>query len=58
MEYDVVNIITLVVHLHVKIVFLKGDLKEEVHMTSLEGYVIPRREIKVCHLVKTLCGLC
>jgi hypothetical protein len=31
MEYDVVNIITLVVHLDVKIVFLKGDLKEEVH---------------------------
>jgi hypothetical protein len=33
MEYDIVNIVTLVVHLDVKIVFLKGDLKEEVHMT-------------------------
>jgi hypothetical protein len=33
MEYDVENIVTLIAHLDVKIVFLNEDLKEEVHMT-------------------------
>jgi hypothetical protein len=32
-------------HFNVKTVFLDGDLKEEVYMTQLKGFVIPGQEI-------------
>ncbi|KAH9288125.1 hypothetical protein KI387_032242, partial [Taxus chinensis] len=41
----------------VKSSFLNGDLQEEVYMTQPEGYVIPRKEMMVCRLIKSLYGL-
>jgi hypothetical protein len=32
-------------HFNKKIVFLNGDLKEEVYMTQQKGFVIPGQEI-------------
>ncbi|GJW65330.1 zinc finger, CCHC-type containing protein [Tanacetum coccineum] len=48
----------LVIHqMDVKIVFLNGDLDEEVYMKQLEGFVMLGNEHKVCKLVKWLYGL-
>ena len=37
-----------------KIVFLNGDLDEEVYMQQLEGFVVPGQKHKVCKLVESL----
>ncbi|GJV18870.1 zinc finger, CCHC-type containing protein [Tanacetum coccineum] len=48
----------LVIHqMDVKIIFLNGDLDEEVYMKQPEGFVMPGNEHKVCKLVKSLYGL-
>jgi hypothetical protein len=41
----------------VKSAFLNGDLKEEVFIHQLSGFVIPGKENKVLHLCKALYGL-
>nr|GEV32278.1 zinc finger, CCHC-type [Tanacetum cinerariifolium] len=48
----------LVIHqMDVKTTFLIGDLKEEVYMKQLEGFVMPCNKHKVSKLVKSLYGL-
>ena len=37
-----------------KVVFLNGDLEEEIYMLQPEGYITPRKENKVCKLHKSL----
>jgi hypothetical protein len=44
-------------HIDVKSVFLNGDLKEEVYVHQLLGFVIPGKEGKVLRLRKALYGL-
>ena len=41
----------------VKIVFLSGDLQEEVYMTQPLGFEIEGQEHKVCKLIKDIYGL-
>ena len=41
----------------VKTDFLNGDLKENVFVSQLEGFVVKGHEHKVCKLVKSLYGL-
>ena len=41
----------------VKTAFLNADLKENVFMSQLEGFVVKGKEQKVCKLVKSLYGL-
>ena len=41
----------------VKIVFLNGDLNEEVYMEQYEGFVLPGNEYKICKLTKSVYGL-
>lgn len=41
----------------IKTSFLNGDLEEEIYMKQPEGCIAPRREKKVCKLVKSLYGL-
>jgi len=41
----------------VETAFLNGDLKENVFMSQLEGFVVKGHEHKVCKLVKSLYGL-
>jgi hypothetical protein len=41
----------------VKIVFLNGDLKENVFMSKPESFVVKGQEHKVCKLIKSLYGL-
>ena len=43
--------------MNVKTAFLNGDLKEEVYMSQLEGFVVQEQEQKVCKLIKSLYGL-
>ena len=43
--------------LDVKSTFLNGELKEEVYLTQLEGFVEKGEEHLVCKLKKELCGL-
>ena len=43
--------------MNVKIVFLNGDLEEEIYMEQLKGCVVPMKEKKVCSMVKSLYGL-
>jgi len=38
----------------VKIVFLNGDLEEEIYMSQPEGCKVPDQENKVCKLIKSL----
>ena len=40
-----------------KTAFVNGDLEKEVYIEQLEGFVVLRRERKVCKLVKSLYGL-
>ena len=44
-------------HMDVKTTFLNGDLKENVFMSQLEGFVVKGQEHKVYKLVKSLYGL-
>jgi hypothetical protein len=41
----------------VKTTFLNGDLKENVYMSQLKGFVMKSQEHKVCKLLKSLYGL-
>ena len=41
----------------VKTTFLNGDLEEEIYMEQPKGCVVPRKEKKVCKLVKSPYGL-
>jgi hypothetical protein len=41
----------------VKTAFLNGELDEEIYMEQPEGFIVPRKEKKVCRLVKSLYGL-
>ena len=43
--------------LDVKIVFLHGDLEEEIYMEQLEGFAVAGKEHLVCKLNKSLYGL-
>ncbi|GJR19780.1 retrotransposon protein, putative, ty1-copia subclass [Tanacetum coccineum] len=48
----------LEVHLmDVKLIFLNGDLKEEIYMNQPQGFIAPGLESKVCRLVKSLYDL-
>ena len=40
-----------------KLLFLNGDLEEEVYMEQLEGFILKGQERKVCKLVTSLYGL-
>jgi len=42
---------------NVKTTFLNGDLKENIYMKQLEGFVVKGQEQKVCKLIKSLYGL-
>jgi hypothetical protein len=56
--FALASIYKLYVHqMDVKTAFLNGDLKEEVYMEQLEGFIFPGNEEKVCKLVKSLYGL-
>ena len=41
----------------IEIVFLNGDLEEEIYMEQAEGFSAPGQERKVCRLLKSLYGL-
>lgn len=41
----------------VKIVFLNGELSEDIYMDLPEGYIIPRKEHMVCKLNRSIYGL-
>jgi hypothetical protein len=48
----------LLVHqMDIKIVFLNGELEEEIYMTQPNGFVIKDQEDKVCKLVMSLYDL-
>ena len=44
-------------HMDVKFVFLNGDLKEEVYVHQLIGFVVLGKESKVLRVCKALYGL-
>ena len=47
----------LMVHqMNVKTTFFNGDLKEEIYMDQLEGFIMPSNEHEVCKLLKFLLG--
>jgi hypothetical protein len=41
----------------INISFLNGDLKENVYMSQLEGFVVKGQEHKACKLINSLYGL-
>jgi hypothetical protein len=41
----------------VKIIFLNGELDEEIYMDQPEGFIADGQENKVCRLLKSLYGL-
>ena len=41
----------------VKLVFLHGDLDEEIYMEQPQGFIVAGSEHLVCHLQKALYGL-
>ena len=43
--------------MNVKTTFLNGELKEEIYMKQLEGFVVFGKENKVCKPMKALYGL-
>ena len=40
--------------INVKIAFVNGELKEEIYMEQPESFKAPRKENKVCKLVKNI----
>ena len=51
-------IYSLEIHqMDLKIVFLNGELEEEIYIEQPEGFVVPGKEKKVCKLIKSLYGL-
>jgi hypothetical protein len=44
-------------HMDVKLVFLNGDLQEEVYIEQPAGFIVASKEHKVLKLKKTLYGL-
>lgn len=52
------SIYNLEIHqMQIETAFLNGELEEEVYLDQPEGFVVPRREHKVCKLIKSLYGL-
>jgi hypothetical protein len=48
----------LLVHqMNVKTAFLNEELKEQIYMTQVDGFVVKDQEDKVCTLLKSLYGL-
>jgi hypothetical protein len=48
----------LLVHqMNVKTAFLNEELKEQIYMTQVDGFVVKGQEDKVCTLLKSLYGL-
>jgi hypothetical protein len=48
----------LLVHqMNVKTTFLNEELKEQIYMTRVDGFVVKGQEDKVCKLLKSLYGL-
>ena len=43
--------------LHVKTVFLHGELEEEIYMKQPEGFIVPGKKQCICRLKKSLYGL-
>jgi hypothetical protein len=43
--------------MHVKTIFLNGNLTEGVYMTQPKGFVNPKHAGKICKLQKSICGL-
>ena len=43
--------------MYLRMAFLNKDLEEEIYMNQPEGFMAPRKESKVCRLVKSLYGL-
>ena len=41
----------------IKTAYLYGELKEEIYMEQLEGFIVKGQEKKVCKLVKSIYGL-
>ena len=44
-------------HFDVKILFLNGEIKEDIYITQAEGFLITRKEDHVLKLQKALYGL-
>jgi hypothetical protein len=56
--FALTSIYKLYVHqMDVKTTFLNRDLKEEVYIEQLEGFILPGNEEKIYKLVKCLYGL-
>jgi hypothetical protein len=43
--------------MNIKTTFLNENLKEEVYIKQLEGFILPENKKKICKLVKTLYDL-
>jgi hypothetical protein len=43
--------------MNVKTTFLNEELKEQIYMTQVDGFVVKGQEDKVCKLLKSLYGL-
>jgi hypothetical protein len=43
--------------MNVKTAFLNEELKEQIYMTQVDGFVVKGQEDKVCTLLKSLYGL-
>ena len=44
-------------HMHVKLAFLNGELREEVYVAQPSGFVVAGKEQKVLRLIKAIYGL-
>ena len=49
----IASIYKLEIHqIDIKIAFSNGDLREEIYMYQLEGFIIPSQKDKVCKFIK------